>query len=99
MVNGLVAPARASSSRAASWARTGSPIVPIYDFHLASCGAFEQMRSVAMRDEPSMCPRCGAPAPRVKNGMPTLLTQREHAEPADDVAYLARHRVKCFCCD
>jgi len=82
----------------ANWARTGSAIMPIYDYRCDACGAFDQMRSVAARDLPAECPWCGMAAVRIPNGFPVLLRHADDQAASDDGAYLARHRTGCRCC-
>ena len=38
--------------------------MPRYDYHCASCGAFQEWRSMSQSGEPVPCPNCQAPAPR-----------------------------------
>jgi len=39
--------------------------MPTYDYACAGCGGFDAIRSIARRDEPAHCPKCGAASPRV----------------------------------
>ena len=39
--------------------------MPTYDYECGGCGGFDAFRSIAQRNEPAACPRCGAGSPRV----------------------------------
>ena len=38
--------------------------MPTYDYACAGCGGFDAIRVLAQRDEPALCPDCGAASPR-----------------------------------
>lgn len=72
--------------------------MPIYNYRCEQCGVFDQMRRVAMRDEPTPCPECGAASAREQNGLPVLLTRGEDVVTSGEGAYLGRHAGSCLCC-
>ncbi|TDN70203.1 zinc ribbon domain-containing protein [Paraburkholderia sp. BL10I2N1] len=72
--------------------------MPIYEYRCDACGAFDQMRSVAARDLPADCPRCGMAASRIRNGLPILLRYADDQAVTDEGTYLASHRAECLCC-
>lgn len=39
--------------------------MPIYDYLCQSCGPFEKRRAMTESQQPSICPTCGQPAPRM----------------------------------
>ncbi|RDJ99064.1 FmdB family zinc ribbon protein [Paraburkholderia lacunae] len=71
--------------------------MPIYDYQCTQCGAFDQMQSVAARHS-ALCPRCGEPAPRIRSGLPVVLTHTHNTPPAEDAAASSSGRYRCACC-
>ena len=76
--------------------------MPVYDYECASCGAFEAVRRIAERDEPAVCPLCGAIGARVTIGAPTVGgagASSASGSGADDAgSYGMQHRGGCLCC-
>ncbi|SDR52256.1 putative regulatory protein, FmdB family [Paraburkholderia fungorum] len=72
--------------------------MPIYNYRCETCGVFDQIRRVALRDEPAPCPQCGASSARSQNGLPMLLTRGDETPVENDGAYLGRHAKSCLCC-
>jgi putative FmdB family regulatory protein len=84
--------------------------MPFYDYECAEHGRFSAMRSMAQRNDPQACPRCGAGSVRVLSeppmrGLLTALEREAHAanersrhEPRSLAAYRARHGAGCGCC-
>ena len=72
--------------------------MPVYNYRCEQCGVFDQIRRVAMRDEPASCPKCGAASAREQNGLPVLLTRSDDAVMSGEDAYLGRHAGGCLCC-
>ena len=85
--------------------------MPTYDYACAGCGGFEALRSVSARDEPAVCPDCGAAAPRVFVNAPRLAlmdggtrgalaaNERARFEPRSSREYSRlKHPAGCGCC-
>ena len=61
--------------------------MPTYDYRCDKCGDFSQLRPMASRDEPAVCPGCGGSAPRALVAAPAL---GGDASPS--------HGGNCACC-
>ncbi|SAK63138.1 FmdB family regulatory protein [Caballeronia temeraria] len=73
--------------------------MPVYDYECADCGAFEAVRRIAERDDPAVCPQCGATAGRVTIGAPTVGGANSSAGGGDEAgSYGMSHRGGCLCC-
>ncbi len=85
--------------------------MPTYDYACARCGGFDAFRSVGQRNEPAICPDCGALSPRVHTSAPRLAlldsgvrqaiatNERACHEPASSRDYQRlRHPAGCGCC-
>ncbi|MDH6594072.1 putative FmdB family regulatory protein [Variovorax sp. TBS-050B] len=85
--------------------------MPTYDYACGRCGGFEALRPSGLRDEPAVCPDCGAAAPRVLTAAPRLAlmasdtrramatNERARHEPASSRDYARlRHPAGCGCC-
>jgi putative FmdB family regulatory protein len=72
--------------------------MPVYDYACADCGAFEEVRRIAERDDPALCPRCKAAATRVVIGAPTLGGDSSSMQDDSAGSYGMRHRGGCSCC-
>jgi putative FmdB family regulatory protein len=88
--------------------------MPTYDYACSPCGGFDALRSVADRDLPAHCPRCGAASPRVLVAAPRLAALSDTARLAfatneraahaprrsgDSEPYRRlRHPAGCGCC-
>ncbi|MDB5808253.1 MAG: zinc ribbon protein [Betaproteobacteria bacterium] len=83
--------------------------MPLYDYDCKACGGFEAMHTLAQRDEPAACTRCGASSPRVLVAAPRLAlvpetlrtametNERARHEPQKSGSY-AKHPAGCGCC-
>ena len=85
--------------------------MPTYDYACGGCGGFDAFRSLADRNEPAVCPDCGAASPRVFVSAPRLglmdgstrsaMATNERAQHAPqrsgDYARL-QHPAGCGCC-
>lgn len=65
--------------------------MPTYDYDCTGCGPFDALRSVAARNEPCVCPACGAPAARVFAHAPHLACVSPEQRRAHDTNERARH--------
>jgi putative FmdB family regulatory protein len=85
--------------------------MPTYDYDCSGCGGFDAVRPQADRNEPALCPDCGAGSPRVFATAPrlALLTsstrdamdrnERAQHEPSSSRDYQRlRHPAGCGCC-
>ena len=81
--------------------------MPTYDYSCADCGGFDAIRSIAQREQPADCPRCGRPAPRVIGGAPRLSALDAAARRGPSAQQRAaaegsygrlRHGAGCSCC-
>jgi len=85
--------------------------MPTYDYACPDCGGFDALRSYALRDDPAVCPDCGAASPRVFSSMPRLacltgekrhameVNERARHEPHSSGSYQRmRHPAGCGCC-
>jgi putative FmdB family regulatory protein len=74
-------------------------VMPVYDYECADCGAFEAVRRIAERDDPAVCPHCGATAARVTIGAPSVGGASSSGDVAEGAgSYGMSHRGGCFCC-
>ena len=77
--------------------------MPTYDYRCARCGAFQALRSIALRDAEALCPRCGSAAPRILSGSPHVGGVRRTVALADPGAAgtyaRMRHPASCRCCN
>ncbi len=64
--------------------------MPTYDYRCDQCGDFSQLRPMASRDEPAVCPGCGNAAPRALVAAPALGGAGTDAS--------ASHGGNCACC-
>ncbi|AZG14380.1 MULTISPECIES: FmdB family zinc ribbon protein [Cupriavidus] len=65
--------------------------MPTYDYRCGTCGDFSELRPMARRDEPAVCPGCGGVAARALVAAPGLA-----GGSAD--AGAASHGAACACC-
>lgn len=65
--------------------------MPTYDYRCNQCGDFSQLRPMASRDEPAVCPGCGNASPRALVAAPAL-------GGGDSAASSASHGGNCACC-
>lgn len=84
--------------------------MPTYDYHCDACGGFSVLRPLAERDQPAVCPLCGASAPRVLFASPMLrslepttraaqeINERARHEPRSSRGNELRHAPGCRCC-
>ncbi|MEC9346251.1 MAG: FmdB family zinc ribbon protein [Pseudomonadota bacterium] len=79
--------------------------MPLYDYHCPDCGLFEAMMPLATHDQPSPCPACAAPAPRVMIHAPRLSAvstatriAHETNERSADSPKRSSHGPGCGCC-
>ena len=80
----------------------GRTNMPTYDYRCERCGAFQALRSIALRDAEARCPGCGAVAARILSGSPHVGGVRRTLAPPDPGAAGAyarmRHPASCRCC-
>ncbi len=85
--------------------------MPSYDYHCNQCGKFEQLRPLALRNDPAECPTCAEAGERTFSGAPGLAlmddamrnanatNERAQHEPRSSGAYpRAKHGAGCGCC-
>ena len=79
--------------------------MPVYEYHCADCGVFENLVPMSAYSEPCDCPACGASAPRVMLSVPRLAAmssglRRAHEtnERAADSPKRSAHGPGCGCC-
>jgi putative FmdB family regulatory protein len=85
--------------------------MPTYDYACRGCGGFDAIRALAQRDEPALCPDCGAASPRVFVTAPRLAlmqsgtraamatNERARHEPRSSSDYARlKHPAGCGCC-
>lgn len=84
--------------------------MPLYDYACVDCGPFSALQPMARRDQPSACPHCSAPAPRVLLTAPRLelltagvrtahgVNERSAHAPSTAAERRARHGSACGCC-
>ncbi|WOI46464.1 zinc ribbon domain-containing protein [Acidovorax sp. BLS4] len=65
--------------------------MPTYDYQCATCGCFDALRSLALRNEPAACPRCSAASPRVFASAPRLACVSPEQRRAFDTNERAQH--------
>lgn len=65
--------------------------MPTYDYDCAGCGGFEAFRSLALRNDPAVCPDCGKASPRVFVSAPRLACLDSSTRTAMDANERARH--------
>jgi len=65
--------------------------MPIYDYDCPDCGGFEVLRTLAQRDDPCICPNCGAASPRVFVATPRLACLSSETRTAHETNERARH--------
>ncbi|GKS86373.1 zinc ribbon domain-containing protein [Acidovorax sp. SUPP1855] len=65
--------------------------MPTYDYQCATCGGFDALRSLALRNEPAACPRCSAASPRVFASAPRLACVSPEQRRAFDTNERAQH--------
>jgi putative FmdB family regulatory protein len=65
--------------------------MPTYDYACPSCGGFDALRSLALRNEPCACPACAAPSPRVFVSAPHLACVRSETRHAMETNERAQH--------
>ncbi|WP_019447371.1 zinc ribbon domain-containing protein [Cupriavidus sp. BIS7] len=63
--------------------------MPTYDYRCEKCGDFAEIRPIARRDDPAVCPACGSQAARALVGAPGLAGSGEAS---------ASHGTGCACC-
>ncbi|WP_172200031.1 zinc ribbon domain-containing protein [Niveibacterium sp. COAC-50] len=67
--------------------------MPLYDYECPDCGGFETLRSIASRDAPTFCPRCGTRASRVQT-ISALSLMDGNTRSAHATNERARHEPK-----
>ena len=76
--------------------------MPTYDYRCERCGAFQALRSIALRDAEVRCPGCGEAAPRILSGSPHVGGVRRTVALGDSGAAgtyaRMRHPASCRCC-
>lgn len=65
--------------------------MPTYDYRCTTCGDFSELRPIARRDEPAVCPGCGSPASRALVAAPGL-------GGGSNDSGSASHGGSCACC-
>src|SRR4051794_22291004 len=65
--------------------------MPTYDYACTGCGEFDAIRSIARRDEPADCPRCGEASARVLVSAPQLACMDGVARTAHATNERAQH--------
>ena len=65
--------------------------MPTYDYDCPSCGGFDALRSLSVRNEPCACPDCGTASPRVFIHAPRLSCTTAQARKAHDTNERAQH--------
>ena len=65
--------------------------MPTYDYACDDCGEFDALRSVAARNEPCACPRCGAESVRVMSHAPRLACTSPQQRRAAEVNERSSH--------
>jgi putative FmdB family regulatory protein len=68
--------------------------MPTYDYACADCGGFDAFRSLAQRNDPAVCPDCGADSPRVFVSAPRLACLSGDTRVAMDRNEKARHEPR-----
>jgi putative FmdB family regulatory protein len=68
--------------------------MPTYEYACAGCGGFDAIRSLAQRDEPAVCPDCGAASARVLVTAPRLALMESGTRSAIATNERARHEPK-----
>ncbi|MEN7530396.1 MULTISPECIES: zinc ribbon domain-containing protein [unclassified Cupriavidus] len=65
--------------------------MPTYDYRCDKCGDFSQLRPIASRDVPAVCPGCGEVAPRALVAAPSLSGGAAEGTSSS-------HGGNCACC-
>lgn len=68
--------------------------MPTYDYACPDCGGFDAFRSLAQRNDPAVCPDCGAGSPRVFVSAPRLGLMNRDTRFAMDTNEKARHEPR-----
>lgn len=64
--------------------------MPTYDYRCTTCGDFSELRPMARRDDPAVCPGCGRAAARALVAAPGLAGGSTEGG--------ASHGGSCACC-
>ena len=70
--------------------------MPSYDYDCAQCGKFEQLRPLALRNEPAVCPICAETGARVFGGAPGLALMDGALRSANATNERAQHEPRAF---
>ena len=65
--------------------------MPTYDYACPDCGGFDAFRSLALRNDPAVCPDCGTDSPRVFVTAPRLACLSSDTRNAMDRNEKSRH--------
>ena len=65
--------------------------MPTYDYRCPTCGDFSELRPIAHRDDPAVCPGCGQSAARALVAAPGLAGGSAEGGGAS-------HGASCACC-
>ena len=68
--------------------------MPTYDYACATCGGFDAIRTLALRNDPAACPSCGTASPRVWAAAPQLALLASGTRAAFETNERARHEPK-----